>query len=358
MGRRSATVLLSISALLTCAAACGGPPQTEEGSAPPAEEQPGFEMPAEPKFFDECRLLLPEDFDDALDTKGHQITARSARETDGGWSATCGYMKGRSLGAYTSSVEVTTGTTSEAFAPGRQAEPPPGLEKRPDAKPRQVDQLGDDAWTQTTYQPGFGPGNEQRLVPQTVDVHVLQGSVAVVVRLHVGRNAKPDVPAAIELARTAHFRLPDPLRVRPKKIEQPCTNVDLELAGTILGAEGFSGQRSVRAGDRRFACDFTARDVSLSVASSDSLRDRANFDTGRSGGQELSGVGDRAYYFGRPMDGTYVRVGDQVLAIAGVRSDDSADGAGGGAGGGDQAGSQEPTEDELAFLRSVVDALT
>ncbi|MGH3489736.1 MAG: hypothetical protein ACRDP8_17740 [Actinopolymorphaceae bacterium] len=350
MGRRSATVLLSISALLTCAVGCGGTPQTGENPGPPEKEQPGFEMPAEPKFFDECHLLLPDDFDRALDIKGHQVTARSVRQTDGGWSTTCGYMKGASFGAYTSSVEVTTGTTSADFEPGRAADPGPGLEKRPDAKPREVAQLGDNAWTQTTYRPVFGRDNSQRLAPQTVDVHVLQGSVAVVVRLHVGKDAKPDIPAAIELARTAHFRLPDPLRVQPKKIAQPCTKVDLALAGTMVGVDEFSGQRSVGTNDRNFACDFTARGVSVLIGSDDSADYRATFDAGRSSGESLEGVGDQAYYFGAPMDGTYVKVGDQVLTIAAVDADS--------AGSGGQGGTKPPTEDELAFLRSVVDALS
>ncbi|MEQ7009578.1 hypothetical protein ABN028_25730 [Actinopolymorpha sp. B17G11] len=362
MGRRSANLLLSISALLTFTAACGGAPQTEENSPPPGEEEPGFEMPAEPKFFDECRLLLPEDFDDALDTKPHQVTARSVRQTERGWSSTCGYMTGDSLGAYTSSVEVTTDTTSADFEASQQTRPRSGLEKYPDAKPREVAQLGDDAWTQTTYVPVVGRDNSQRLAPQTVDVHVLQGTVAIVVRLHVAKDAKPDVPAAIELARTAHFRLPDPLRVEPKKIEQPCTKVDLKLAGTVLGAEEFSGQRSVRTNDRKFACDFTARGVALSIISGDSSEDSTNFEASKAGGQALDGIGDQAYYFGSPMDGTFVKVGDQVLSIFGVNADQAAetgtDGAGPGSGGGNQSGTQDPTEDELAFLRSVADALT
>jgi hypothetical protein len=367
MGRRSAHLLLSIGALLTVTAACGGAPQTEENSPPPGGDAPGFEMPAEPTFFDECRLLLPEDFDDALDTKGHQVTARSVRQTERGWSATCGYMTSDTLGAYTSSVEVRTNTTSADFEAGRNQRPRPGLDKHPDAKPREVAQLGDDAWTQTTYVTTFDRGNKQRLAPQTVDVHVLQGTIAVVVRLHVGKEAKPDVPAAIELARTAHFRLPDPLRVKPKKVVQPCTKVDVKLAGSVLGAEEFTGQRSVRANDRTFACDFTARNVALSITSGDSSDAAANFEAGRTSGQALDGVGDQAYYFGRPLDGTFVKVGDQVLTIVGTDAD-AAGGTGpagtesgerGGQANADaQAGAEDPTEDELDLLRSIVDALT
>jgi uncharacterized protein DUF3558 len=250
--RRLATVL-GAAAVLLAVAGCGGSVAGEPTSAmQPASTTTESAEKERETGFDECGLVEPEEFAEAIGVEAMYVISRSVMTLDSGSRrASCMYYPEDTPGMYGPSISTVANTNAEEFF-------------EPFAKNfnnvETINGLGDRAEA-VAYKAN---GTSRHFV----EVKTISGNRG----LHLlytyldsgGPIPKADGEAAAKILTKALERLPDEVTIPDGTPEGKCADVDLSFAEETLGAE-LEMARSVVADAGGMSCNYSGDDASFDI---------------------------------------------------------------------------------------------